>query len=158
VVVLVPGMGDSVQIIKAGLMEIADLFVVNKADREGALLLEKDLYTLLSLEEFAQDQWKPKIVKSVATSGQGVLEIVEGAVAHLGWLESSPSGYSRRLRIVSQTIRTLIGERVAQIALMGEEDTVRDLSKRCIARSLTPIEAVNEFLATRAGRIKFENK
>ena len=158
VVVLVPGMGDSVQIIKAGLMEIADLFVVNKADREGALMLEKDLYTLLSLEEFGTDQWRPKIVKSVATTGEGVSEIVEGTVGHLGWLETSPAGYSRRLRIVSQTISTLISERVARTVLSGEEDTVRELSKRCVARSLTPIEAVNEFLSTRAAKIKFENK
>jgi LAO/AO transport system kinase len=158
VVVLVPGMGDSVQIIKAGLMEIADLFVVNKADRDGALLLEKDLYTLLSLEEFSAEQWKPRIVKSVATSGEGVGEIVEGTVAHLAWLESSPAGYFRRLRIVSQTISTLISERVARVVLAGQEDTVRELSKRCIARSLTPIEAVNEFLATHSGRIRFEKE
>ncbi len=158
VVVLVPGMGDSVQIIKAGLMEIADLFVVNKADRDGALLLEKDLYTLLSLEEFAADHWKPRILKSVATSGEGVSEIVEGTVAHSAWLESSPGGYSRRLRIVSQTIATLIGERITRMILTGEEEAVAELSKRCISRSLTPIEAVNQFLATRLGRIKFENK
>ena len=158
VVVLVPGMGDSVQIIKAGLMEIADLFVVNKADRDGALLLEKDLYTLLSLEERSPEQWNPTIVKSVATSGEGVEQIVEGIVAHLAWLDASPAGYSRRLRIVSQTISTLISERVARMVLTREEDTIRELSKRCIARSLTPLEAVHEFLVTRGGRIKFEKK
>jgi LAO/AO transport system kinase len=158
VVVLVPGMGDSVQIIKAGLMEIADIFVVNKADRDGALLLEKDLYTLLSLEEFAPDQWKPKILKSVATSGEGISEIVEGAVAHLAWLESSKAGYSRRLRIVSQTISTLISERVSRMVLAGEEDAIRELSKRCVARALTPLEAVQEFLATRTDKLRFENK
>jgi len=158
VVVLVPGMGDSVQIIKAGLMEIADVFVVNKADRDGALLLEKDLYTLLSLEERSPEQWKPMIVKSVATSGEGVDQIVEGVVGHLGWLESSPAGYSRRMRIVSQTISTLISERVARMVLSGEEDAIRELSKRCIARSLTPLEAVHEFLTTRGSKIRFEKK
>ncbi|MEY4669218.1 MAG: hypothetical protein RL518_1917 [Pseudomonadota bacterium] len=155
VVVLVPGMGDSVQIIKAGLMEIADIFVVNKADRDGALLLEKDLYTLLSLEEFSADQWKPKVLKSVATSGEGVADIVEGVVAHLAWLESSPAGYSRRLRIVAQTISTLISERVSRKVLAGEEDVLRELSKRCVARSLTPLEAVSEFLSTRVSKLKF---
>jgi LAO/AO transport system kinase len=158
VVVVNPGWGDAVQANKAGLMEIADLFVVNKADRDGALLLEKDLYTLLSLEEFAADHWKPRILKSVATSGEGVSEIVEGTVAHSAWLESSPVGYSRRLRIVSQTIATLIGERITRMILTGEEEAVAELSKRCISRSLTPIEAVNQFLGTRLGRIKFENK
>jgi hypothetical protein len=59
---------------------------------------------------------------------------------------------------VSQTISTLISERVARVVLAGQEDTVRELSKRCIARSLTPIEAVNEFLATHSGRIRFEKE
>lgn len=155
VVVLVPGMGDSVQIIKAGLMEIADLFVVNKADRDGALLLEKDLYTLLSLEEFTPGQWKPRIVRSVATTGEGVEEIVGGTVAHLGWLESSPAGYSRRLRVVSQTIATLIGERVARAALMGREESIQRLAEACVARTLTPVEAVSSFLGRYQDRIKF---
>jgi LAO/AO transport system kinase len=155
VVVLVPGMGDSVQIIKAGLMEIADLFVVNKADRDGALLLEKDLYTLLSLEEFTPEQWKPRILRSVATTGEGVEEVVQGTVAHLGWLESSPAGYSRRLRVVSQTIATLIGERVSRAALTGREESIQRLAEACVARSLTPIEAVSIFLSTYRDKIKF---
>jgi LAO/AO transport system kinase len=155
VVVLVPGMGDSVQIIKAGLMEIADLFVVNKADRDGALLLEKDLYTLLSLEEFTSEHWKPRILRSVATAGEGVEEIVQGTVAHLGWLESSPAGYSRRLRVVSQTIATLIGERVTRAVLAGQEESIQRLAKACVARTLTPIEAVSTFLVTRRDKIKF---
>jgi LAO/AO transport system kinase len=154
-VVLVPGMGDSVQIIKAGLMEIADLFVINKADRDGALLLEKDLYTLLSLEEFTPEHWKPRILRSVATAGGGVEEIVQGTVAHLGWLESSPAGYSRRLRVVSQTIATLIGERVTRAVLAGQEESIQRLAKACVARTLTPIEAVSTFLATRRDKIKF---
>jgi LAO/AO transport system kinase len=155
VVVLVPGMGDSVQIIKAGLMEIADLFVVNKADRDGALLLEKDLYTLLSLEEFTPERWKPRVVRSVATTGEGVEEIVEGTVAHRKWLDSSPAGYSRRLRVVSQTIATLIGERVARAAVTGREESIQRLAEACVARSLTPIEAVSSFLASHRDKIKF---
>ena len=155
VVVLVPGMGDSVQIIKAGLMEIADLFVINKADRDGALLLEKDLYTLLSLEEFTPEQWKPRILRSVATTGEGVEEIVEGTVAHRAWLETSPAGHSRRLRVVSQTIATLVGERVARAVLAGQEESIELLAKTCVERALTPIEAVAKFLASRGGKIRF---
>lgn len=155
VVVLVPGMGDSVQIIKAGLMEIADLFVVNKADREGANLLEKDLYTLLSLEEFAPDQWKPRIVRSVATTGEGVAAIVEGAVEHRAWLESSKAGHSKRLKIVSQTVATLISERVARAALHGCDSALLELAQECVARKLTPLEAVDRFLKAKSGKIKF---
>lgn len=145
VVVLVPGMGDSVQIIKAGLMEIADLFVVNKADREGALHLEKDLYSLLSLEEFSPDQWKPRVVKSVATTGEGVPQIIEGILAHLSWLESSTRGKDRRLKIVFQTLVALIGERAARAALSGRESQVETLAQECVSRKITPLEAVNRF-------------
>jgi LAO/AO transport system kinase len=155
VVVLVPGMGDSVQIIKAGLMEIADVFVVNKADREGVHLLEKDLYTLLSLEEFSADQWKPKILRTTATSGDGVSEVVAGTIEHLAWLESSPAGYARRLKIVSQTISTLISERVAWTLLEGSGEAIEGLAKECVARTITPLEAVGRFLKTKGGKIKF---
>ena len=155
VVVLVPGMGDSVQIIKAGLMEIADAFVVNKADREGAHLLEKDLFTLLSLEEYSPDQWKPKILRTVATSGDGVPELVGATVEHLAWLESSPGGYARRLKIVSQTISTLISERVARTVLEGSGSVIESLAKECVARTTTPIEAVGRFLKTKRSKIKF---
>jgi len=151
VVVLVPGMGDSVQIIKAGLMEIADLFVVNKADREGALLLEKDLYSLLSLEEYAPDQWKPRILKSVGTTGEGISEMVAGITGHLAWLEGSPRGLNRRLKIVYQTLVTLIGERVAHDALAGQESRVKKLAEECVARRLTPLEAVDSFLRRSVG-------
>lgn len=155
VVVLVPGMGDSVQIIKAGLMEIADLFIVNKADRDGAHLLEKDLYTLLSLEEFTPEQWKPRVLRSVATTGDGVSEIVDGTVAHKEWLESSPAGHSKRLTIVSQTIATLVSERVSRAVLQDGEGALRELASQCISRKLTPLEAVERFLKGKRGKIKF---
>jgi LAO/AO transport system kinase len=142
VVVLVPGMGDSVQIIKAGLMEIADIFVINKADRDGALALEKDLYTLLSLVEFGADSWKPTIAKTIATTGEGVATIVSAAREHVAWLENSSQGYARRLRVVSQTISTLASEWIARRALHGKEELVDSLARECVARTKTPIEAV----------------
>ncbi len=142
VVVLVPGMGDSVQIIKAGLMEIADVFVINKADREGALALEKDLYTLLSLVEFAPDAWKPRIAQTTATTGSGVDKVVEATMLHRAWLETSSQGYARRLKVVSQTIVALASEWIAQETLRGSEHTVDSLARECIARTKTPIEAV----------------
>jgi LAO/AO transport system kinase len=146
VVVLVPGMGDSVQIIKAGLMEIADIFVINKADREGALALEKDLYTLLSLVEFGPDAWKPRIAQTVATTGVGIEKVVEATCAHRAWLETSSQGYARRLRVVSQTIVGLASEWLAQQALRGTDAIVDGLARDCIARTKTPIEAVEELV------------
>jgi len=146
VVVLVPGMGDSVQIIKAGLMEIADIFVINKADRDGALALEKDLYTLLSLVELTPDAWKPRISQTVATTGVGVENVVKATREHRTWLESSSQGYARRLRVVSQTIVGLASEWLAQQALRGTESIVDGLARDCIARTKTPIEAVEELV------------
>lgn len=77
IVVLVPGTGDDVQAIKAGLMEIADIFVVNKADRDGADHLVSAIEASLSLKDYSPGQWRPPIVKTVATSGAGVPELVE---------------------------------------------------------------------------------
>src|SRR5213080_815574 len=74
VVVLVPGMGDDIQAIKAGIMEIGDIFVINKADRDGVNSTEKELQALLSLAE-RDDAWQPPIVKTIATEGTGVEEL-----------------------------------------------------------------------------------
>jgi len=147
VVVLVPGMGDSVQIIKAGLMEIADVFVINKADRDGALTLEKDLLTLLSLVELTPEAWKPKVVKTIATEGKGTEAVVEAARGHVAWLESSSQGYARRLKVVSQTISAMATEWVAQRALRGREAEIDALARACVARTKTPIEAVEQLVS-----------
>jgi len=152
VVVLVPGMGDSVQIIKAGLMEIADLFVINKADREGALLLEKDLLTLLSLAEGGQDQWNPKIIKTVATTGSGVGQVIESLKGHLNWLENSPQGQVRRLKVISQALIILASEWIAQQALHGSQDIVASLAHDCVLRKLTPLEAVDRLVSWSKGK------
>jgi LAO/AO transport system kinase len=72
VVTLVPGTGDEVQALKAGIMEIADIFVVNKADREGADRTVQSVAANLALQTFAAEEWKPPIVKTSATSGQGI--------------------------------------------------------------------------------------
>jgi LAO/AO transport system kinase len=85
VVILVPGMGDDVQSIKAGIMEIADIFVINKSDHEGAERVEKEIRALQSLAA-REDSWVPPIVKTVATSGAGmpdVLEVIQGYQSHL---------------------------------------------------------------------------
>jgi LAO/AO transport system kinase len=144
VVVLVPGMGDSVQIIKAGLMEIADVFVINKADRDGALTLEKDLFTLLSLVEVSPEDWKPRVAKTVATTGSGVDQVVDATRAHVAWLESSSKGYARRLRVLSQTITSMSAEWISRRALAGKEAMIEALARECVARARTPLEAVEQ--------------
>jgi LAO/AO transport system kinase len=77
IVTLVPGTGDEVQALKAGIMEIADIFVINKADREGADRLSSAVEANLALQTYDNGEWRPPVVQSVATSGKGVPEIVE---------------------------------------------------------------------------------
>jgi len=77
IVTLVPGTGDEVQALKAGIMEIADIFVVNKADREGAERLASAVESNLALHHYANGEWRPPILRTVATTGQGIPELVE---------------------------------------------------------------------------------
>lgn len=145
-VVLVPGMGDSVQIIKAGLMEIADVFVVNKSDRDGALALEKDLLTLLSLTEGGPDQWHPKIIRTVATVGDGIEGVQRATDEHVAWLDRSAQGRARRISVISQMLVTLASEWIAQKALRDAGAKVRELAESCVARQRTPLEAVEQLV------------
>jgi LAO/AO transport system kinase len=86
VVILVPGMGDDVQTIKAGIMEIADIFVINKSDREGAERVEREIRALQSLA-LRHDGWTPPIVKTVATDGTGVAELAEAISGYVTYLK-----------------------------------------------------------------------
>ena len=86
IVILVPGMGDDVQSIKAGIMEIADIFVINKSDREGADRVEREIRALQSLA-IRDDRWTPPIVKTVATEGSGIPELVAAIADYQAYLE-----------------------------------------------------------------------
>jgi len=93
-VVLVPGMGDDIQTMKAGVMEIGDIFVINKADRDGVATTERELEALLSLSS-REDGWEPPIVKTVATRGEGIVELLEGIEKYRALL-GEPQSRTRR--------------------------------------------------------------
>ena len=94
IVVLVPGTGDEVQALKAGIMEIADIFVVNKADREGADRTAASIESMLTLENFDAGEWKPPVLRTEATTGRGVAELVDTIeMEALGLLEDGTSLY-----------------------------------------------------------------
>jgi LAO/AO transport system kinase len=86
IVILVPGMGDDVQTIKAGIMEIADIFVINKSDREGAERVEREIRAMQSLST-RHDRWTPSIVKTVATDGVGIQELAEAIADYEAYLK-----------------------------------------------------------------------
>jgi GTPase len=96
VVVLVPGMGDDVQTIKAGIMEIADVFVINKSDREGAERVEREIRAMQSLVT-RKDNWTPPVVKTVASDGTGVPETLQAIESYRAYLSKSELGRERRI-------------------------------------------------------------
>src|SRR5207247_97238 len=98
VVVLVPGMGDDVQTMKAGIMEIGDVLVINKADRDGVLRTEKELESLLTLAA-RSDEWQPPIVKTVAIENQGIEELAAAIEHSREAQQGAPASYDRRKAI-----------------------------------------------------------
>ena len=109
IVTLVPGTGDDVQALKAGIMEIADIFVVNKADREGADRLVTSVESNLALHMYGEGEWRPPIVKTVATSGRGVPQLIE---AMWRFREHSAKTQSARRRNRSEhRLRDLVSQR-----------------------------------------------
>ena len=106
VVVVNPGWGDSVQAAKAGLLEIADVFVVNKADRPGVAETQSDLAGMLELS--SRRTWQPPIVRTVATTGEGVDELFEAIVAHRAHLEATGDADARRRARLREELRGLV--------------------------------------------------
>ncbi len=114
VVVVNPGWGDAVQAAKAGLMEIADIFVVNKADREGAPETVRDLESLLAMS--GDRRWRPPVIRTVATDGLGTDELRAALVEHRDWLGLSGVGVIRRRQRVEEELRAVVAARLAERA------------------------------------------
>ena len=145
VVVLVPGMGDDIQAIKAGIMEIGDVFAINKADHEGVLRTEKELETLLTIGH-REDGWNPPIVKTVATADQGIPELATAIDSYRAFLEEHPERFAdRRERIAEQRILDLLRERLVRDALSRlEPGEFARLAAEVAKRSRDPYTVVDE--------------
>jgi LAO/AO transport system kinase len=116
-VVTLPGLGDDIQAIKAGLMEIADVFVINKADKDGAAKTERDLSGMLALDEQMQaGSWLPPIVKTVASLGKGIDELLAQIEKHQEWLRSSGALATRRKAQLRLRVETLLKDRILRAA------------------------------------------
>jgi LAO/AO transport system kinase len=152
IVTLVPGTGDDVQALKAGIMEIADIFVVNKADREGAERLVSSVESNLALHHYADGEWRPPIVKTVATTGQGIPELVE-AIAQFRAHSLGTQAARRRTRS-EYRLRELVSQRFMdhlerQVLAKGELGAIVD---RIAAREVDPYSAANDLLKRAIGR------
>jgi LAO/AO transport system kinase len=148
VVVLVPGMGDDVQAIKAGIMEISDVFVINKADRDGVLRTEKELESLLTLA-VRPDGWEPPIVKTVATESRGIDELAAAIARYRDFQSEGRVSLERRASIARWRILELLRERLLARAVGGEGADARldALAHEVAEKRRDPYSAVDEFMA-----------
>jgi GTPase len=147
VVLLAPGMGDGIQAAKAGILEIGDVYVVNKADRDGAQQVKRDLRSMLKLAEREDAAWDPPVLATVATSGEGVDAVVEQLDAHRAWASSSGALERRRVRRARDEV-----EAIALTAMRrrwgGVADGARldELGHRVAGRDLDPYSAADLLL------------
>jgi LAO/AO transport system kinase len=150
-VLLVPGMGDDVQNMKAGLMEIADIFVLNKSDREGVDHLEAQLEAMLELAP-DRDGWKPKIVRTIATENQGVDELAAAIAEYREHFNRSADRESKQVEHWKRRLITLAGELFLERAVAGPqgEAVLDSLAREVAGRKKDPYAAVHELLE-RAG-------
>jgi LAO/AO transport system kinase len=147
VVVLVPGMGDDVQTMKAGIMEIGDVLVINKADRDGVLRTEKELEGLLSLDVRAHE-WQPPIVKTVAIENKGIEELADAIDRARESQQTAPAANERRQAIARWRILELLRERLLSEALHSDSTSEKldRLAADVANKKRDPYSAIEELI------------
>jgi LAO/AO transport system kinase len=147
VVVLVPGMGDDIQAIKAGIMEIGDVFVINKADREGVLRTEKELESLLSLAH-RPDFWMPPVVKTVATENKGIEDLSKAIESYYDFQKQGESSLIRRKDIARWRLLELLRETLLAQTLNknGTTEKLESLALEVAEKKRDPYSAIEELL------------
>jgi LAO/AO transport system kinase len=147
VVVVNPGWGDSVQANKAGLMEIADVFVINKADRKGVEETRRDLEQMLELSDLSPDAWRPPIVPTVASTGEGVTDVWDAVLAHRSYAEASGVLATRRSFRSSEELREIVVNRLRERAReICTGDRWDELSEAVADQVVDPWTAADEML------------
>jgi LAO/AO transport system kinase len=147
-VLLAPGMGDGIQAAKAGILEIGDLYVINKADRDGADQVRRELRSMLGLSQRPAGAWHPPILKTVAMTGEGVAEVADAIAEHLAHLRASGELERRRVRRAREEIEaiavTSLRERWGDVHARTELD---DLAAKVVSGESDPYAAADELLA-----------
>ena len=143
VVVLVPESGDSIQTLKAGLMEIADVFVVNKADRNGTRQAVQELRQMLELSEAP---WKPAIVETVATKGEGIDELWAAVEKHRAYQEEQGLLEARRRRRVQREIKEIVAERYRTKVEHEQVALLEEITDEVAQRRLDPYAAADRLV------------
>jgi len=147
VVVLVPGMGDDIQAIKAGIMEIGDVFVINKADREGVLRTQKELEALLGLAH-RPDMWDPPIVKTIATESRGIDDLAVAIESYSTFQKDAHTGRERKQSIARWRLLELLQERLLADILNknGTREQLEHLAADVAEKKRDPYSAVEQLL------------
>ncbi|HWQ31439.1 MAG TPA: methylmalonyl Co-A mutase-associated GTPase MeaB [Blastocatellia bacterium] len=147
VVVLVPGMGDDIQAIKAGIMEIGDIFVINKAEREGVERTERELMMLLEMTA-RPDGWKPPIVRTVAPENRGIAEFAAAIEDYAAFRREHHTSFERRQAVAETRIAELLRERLLRLALSESLNgrTLQDLAAEVASRQRDPYSIVEEII------------
>ncbi len=148
VVVVNPGWGDSVQANKAGLMEIADVFVINKADRKGVEETRRDLEQMLDLSDLPHDAWRAPIVPTVGSTGEGVVALWDAVLAHRAYAETSGQLVERRSFRAGEELREIIANRLREKARsLCTGDRWDELTVAVGDQTTDPWTAADEMLA-----------
>jgi LAO/AO transport system kinase len=151
-VLVVPGMGDSIQAAKAGILEIADVFVVNKADRPQVHETIRDLRSMIALAARGPDDWRPPIVKTVATTGDGIGELVGHLDAHRAWLDRSGQGDRRRaVRAREEVTALALGALRRKMTRLPGDSALDALAGRVAEGQIDPYSAADELLDALTG-------
>ncbi|MFK4068785.1 methylmalonyl Co-A mutase-associated GTPase MeaB [Streptomyces sp. NPDC029674] len=148
VVLLAPGMGDGIQAAKAGILEIGDVYVVNKADRDGADATARELNHMLGLgESRGPGDWRPPIVKTVAARGEGIDEVVEALEKHRAWMEERGVLAERRAARASREVETIAVTTLRErIGSLHGDLRLSALAERIVAGELDPYTAADELV------------
>ena len=147
VVVLNPGWGDSVQANKAGLMEIADIFVINKADRKGVEETRRDVEQMLELSDLPHEAWRPPIIATIGNTGEGVPEMWDAILEHRSIIESTGELKKRRDFRLSEELREIVARRLEQRAReITSGDRWDSLQAQVLDHAIDPWSAADEML------------
>lgn len=146
-VLLAPGMGDGIQAAKAGILEIGDVYVINKADRDGADQVRRELRSMLALADRPEGAWRQPILKTVAAKGEGVEEVVAALEEHHAWLDSSGELARRRTRRTRDEIEAIAVTTLReQWRDVHERTELDDLAAAVVAGESDPYAAADSLL------------
>ena len=149
IVLLAPGMGDGIQAAKAGLLEIGDIYVVNKADRDGADAVRRDLRGMLALAQREADSWRPRLLTTVASAGTGLDEVVSAIDEHRDWLVETGELVGRRTRRAREEIEAIALDVLrARWGQVGTAGTLDALAEAVAAGECDPYTAADRLIGS----------